>query len=98
MRWAPGVVIFSGWTYEHGNSLIIYHGDDYFTHYGHNQQNYKNQMEIVDRGEVIGSVGPTGISSGPHLHFEIWKNSDVLDPRKFIAIYKEKDISINETR
>ena len=90
---ASGVVVFSGWTYEHGNSLIIYHGDDYFTHYGHNQQNYKNQMEIVDRGEVIGSVGTTGISSGPHLHFEIWKGFEAMDPLNYFPEFQETDLT-----
>ena len=68
---ASGLVIFSGWTYEMGNQIILYHGDGYFTHYGHNQQNLKHQLDIVKRGEVIGLVGNSGISSGPHLHFEI---------------------------
>ena len=45
---ASGVVVFSGWTYEFGNLIIIYHGDDYFTHYGHNQQNLKNpQYKLI---------------------------------------------------
>ena len=45
-------------------------------------------------GQVIAKVGDTGESNGPHLHFEIWKNNRVLDPRDLIEEYKKKDVSI----
>ncbi len=84
---ATGVVVFSGWTYEFGNMIILYHGDDYFTHYGHNKQNFKKQSDIVKRGEVIGLVGSTGISTGPHLHFEVWREFTPLDPIIYFPEY-----------
>lgn len=90
---ASGLVVFSGWTYEYGNLVIIYHGDDYFTHYGHNMKNFKQQMDRVDRGEVIGLVGNTGVSSGPHLHFEVWKRFTALDPLIFFPEYKATDLT-----
>lgn len=94
---AKGVVIFSGWTYELGNMIIIYHGDDYFTHYGHNKNNFKNQLDLVERGEVIASVGSTGISSGPHLHFEVWREFTPLDPLIYFPEFSLVDLtSINE--
>ena len=68
---ASGMVVFSGWTYEMGNLIIIHHGDGYFTHYGHNQINLKSKLDLVTRGEVIGLVGNTGISTGPHLHLSL---------------------------
>ena len=68
---SSGVVVFSGWTYELGNLIIIYHGGDYMTHYGHNQKNLVSRLNVVKRGDVIGYVGDTGISSGPHLHFSL---------------------------
>ena len=74
------MVVFSGWTYEFGNVIILYHGNDYFTYYGHNKKNLKSQWDIVERGEVIGIVGSTGVSSGPHLHFEIWKEFSPINP------------------
>ena len=49
---------------------------------------------FVKKGEVIGLVGNTGISTGPHLHFEIWKNHHIIDPRKLIKEYEIKDVSI----
>ena len=93
---ASGLVIFSGWTYEMGNQIILYHGDGYFTHYGHNQQNLKYQLDIVKRGEVIGLVGNTGISSGPHLHFEIWKDKKSIDPLLYFPEFKKTDLTSNK--
>ena len=90
---ASGLVIFSGWTYEMGNQIILYHGDGYFTHYGHNQQNLKYQLDIVKRGEVIGLVGNSGISSGPHLHFEIWKDKKSIDPVLYFPEFKKTDLT-----
>ncbi|MFQ6674600.1 MAG: M23 family metallopeptidase, partial [Fidelibacterota bacterium] len=69
---ASGMVVFSGWTYQHGNQIILYHGDDYFSVYGHNERNLVEERQFVERGELIALVGETGITTGPHLPFEIW--------------------------
>lgn len=92
---AKGIVIFSNWTNHLGNTVIIYHKDGYFSVYGHNQRNAVFARQHVERGEVIGFVGNTGISDGPHLHFEIWKDGIPLDPVKLIYSYKKSDISTN---
>jgi len=92
---ASGFVVFSGWTYNFGNYVILYHGDDYFTVYGHNLNNFVKTRDFIKRGEVIGSAGGTGISSGSHLHFEVWKNGEPIDPIKFFPKYKYKDMSVN---
>ncbi len=95
---ASGMVVFSGDMGELGNTIILAHKKGFFTVYGHNDENLVKIRQQVNRGSAIARVGESGLSDGPHLHFEIWKNSEVLDPREFIEIYKEKDISINETR
>ncbi len=92
---ASGVVVFSGWTYDFGNYIILYHGDDYFTVYGHNKNNLVETRDFVKRGDVISTTGSTGITSGPHLHYEIWKNGTVVDPLELFPNYKQKDISVN---
>ena len=79
-----GVVIISSWTYDLGNFIIIYHGNDIFTLYAHNQLNFKQRASIVRKGDPIATVGSTGQSSAPHLHFEIWKNGIPIDPKKLI--------------
>ena len=90
---SSGVVVFSGWTYEMGNLIIIYHGGDYMTHYGHNQRNLVSRLDIVKRGDVIGFVGNTGMSSGPHLHFEVWKGDSSIDPLIYFPSYLKKDLT-----
>ncbi len=93
---AAGTVVFSGWTYDLGNLIILYHGNGYFSHYGHNQLNLVEQHQVIQRGQVIANAGNTGISSGPHLHFEIWKDGQVLDPFLFFPEYKQKDLSSSD--
>ena len=89
-----GMVVFSGEKLETGNTIIIAHEFGFFTVYGHNDTNLVSERDLIVRGQVIGTVGDTGKSDGPHLHFEIWKNNRVLDPRDLIKEYKKKDVSI----
>ena len=91
---ASGVVIFSDWTYKYGNLIIIYHRDGYFTHYAHNRQNFKAPLDKVERGEVIALVGNTGSSTGPHLHFEIWRDFMPVDPLDYFPDYTLKDLTL----
>ena len=83
---ANGYVVFSGWTYDDGNMLIISHGDRYMTVYKHNQSLFKSAHSIVKRSEVIGALGTSGHTSlGPHLHFEVWKDGIPHDPEEYIV-------------
>jgi len=82
---ADGVVLFTGWTVDGGNVLIIEHGYGFMTLYKHNERNLVNRLEKVTQGQVIALVGNTGkISSGPHLHYEVWKNGKPVDPVHYI--------------
>lgn len=88
---ASGMVVFSGWSFPYGNLIIIYHGDDFFSLYGHNQRNLVRERQMVERGQLIALVGETGHTTGPHLHFEIWKGDEPVDPTLFIVQYRTKN-------
>jgi murein DD-endopeptidase MepM/ murein hydrolase activator NlpD len=83
---ADGTVIFSGWTNDAGYMLIIEHGFGFITIYKHNDRNLVTYLEKVERGQVIALLGNTGeITSGPHLHFEIWRNGKPVNPVIYIG-------------
>tara|TARA_B100000945_G_C20244554_1_gene531602 strand:- start:28 stop:750 length:723 start_codon:yes stop_codon:yes gene_type:complete len=88
-----GIVVFSGFEKTFGNTIIIKHKNDYLTLYGHNDTNLVKLRDIVSKEQIIAKVGTTGVSHGPHLHFEIWQNNNILDPRELIEKYKKKDLS-----
>lgn len=71
---APGTVIFSGWKKGYGNTVILEHDDGMVTVYAHHSRNSVSEGERVDLGSVIAATGSTGRSTGPHLHFEAWRN------------------------
>ena len=91
---ASGVVVFSGWTPDLGNLVVIYHNNEYFTYYGHNELILVNSYEKVDRGDAIATSGNSGISSGPHLHFEIWKDGEPVDPLLYFPELNQSNISV----
>jgi murein DD-endopeptidase MepM/ murein hydrolase activator NlpD len=82
---AGGVVIFAGRMHEYGNAVEINHGDGYVTRYAHQDKLRVSVGQVVKRGQVIGAVGTSGRASGPHLHFEVLKNGQYVDPRRYIA-------------
>ena len=91
---ASGQIVFSGWTTEFGNLVVIYHNNEYFTYYGHNELILVNTYDKVDRGDVIATSGNSGISSGPHLHFEIWKDGVAVDPLSYFPELNKLNISV----
>ncbi len=75
-----GVVIYSGWNnWGYGNTIVLAHGP-FITLYGHLLASSVRCGQIVAAGQVIGQVGTTGNSTGPHLHFEIWSGQTKTDP------------------
>ena len=82
---ADGVVIFSEWSIDTGYVIILEHNKGYLSVYKHNESLNNFQGDIVQAGDIIGTVGNTGeYSTGYHLHFELWNNGYPLNPEDFI--------------
>ena len=64
--------------------IVIDHGYGFVTRYGHLSKIDVKRGQLVSRGEVIAKMGSTGYSTGPHLHYEVWRNGKVFNPRDFI--------------
>ena len=80
-----GVVIFTDWSVKTGYVIQVQHTNDLISVYKHNSILLKKQGDYVRAGEVLGVVGNTGAeSSGPHLHFELWRAGNPLNPENFI--------------
>ena len=79
-----GVVMWSGKRFGYGNMVEINHGNGYITRYGHNKENVVKVGDTVKKGQVIAQMGNTGRSTGPHVHFEVWRSGRTVDPMKFI--------------
>lgn len=79
-----GEVIFSGWWDGYGKAVIIDHGKGISTVYGHMSRLYMQKGQTVMKGQVIGLLGSTGYSTGPHLHFEVRKNGTPMNPARWL--------------
>jgi murein DD-endopeptidase MepM/ murein hydrolase activator NlpD len=81
-----GMVIFSEWSAETGNVIIVQHLNNLISIYKHNSVLLKKVGTFVNRGDVIALVGNSGeFTTGPHLHFELWADGSPLDPENFIS-------------
>ena len=78
---SDGVVQFAGRSSGYGNFIKVTHGNGYGTGYGHLSRIYVRGGETVRRGQRIGAVGNTGLSTGPHLHYELYRNGMAVNPR-----------------
>ncbi|HEY0722340.1 MAG TPA: M23 family metallopeptidase [Gammaproteobacteria bacterium] len=81
---AAGVVTWSGNRLGYGNMVEVTHGNGYVTRYGHNEKNLVKMGEMIKKGQPIALMGSTGRSTGPHVHFEVYFNGQVVDPMKYI--------------
>ena len=80
-----GKIIFSEWSLETGYVVVIDHGENIISVYKHNSKILKEQNNFVQAGEVIAYSGNQGnLSTGPHLHFELWKNGTPIDPEPLL--------------
>lgn len=81
---APGAVVFAGAQADYGLAVILDHGNDIKTLYGHLQRLLVTPGQKVERGQVIALSGNTGKSSGPHLHYEITVKGQPVNPRRYL--------------
>jgi murein DD-endopeptidase MepM/ murein hydrolase activator NlpD len=82
---ADGVVVFAGWYGDYGKTVIIRHPSGYLTLYAHLSKIDVKEGQRVKAGDVVGRVGSTGRSTGPHLHYEVIEDNKPIDPSKFLA-------------
>lgn len=82
---AAGIVTFSGKRAGYGNLVEINHGNGFATRYGHNSTNLVAVGDTVSKGQAVALMGSTGRSTGPHVHFEVWRGGKVVNPLKYLS-------------
>ncbi len=84
---ADGVVINTEWTLNYGYVVYIQHADGYITIYKHCSNLVKHEGDVILKGDILGTVSSSGLmSTGPHVHIEIWHNGIALDPAKYLVL------------
>ncbi|HJP50057.1 MAG TPA: M23 family metallopeptidase [Pseudomonadales bacterium] len=81
---AAGVVVFAGDRNGYGEMVEVNHGNGFSTRYGHHKELLVKVGDIVKKGQIVGLMGSSGRSTGPHVHFEVFKNGRVVDPSSYI--------------
>jgi murein DD-endopeptidase MepM/ murein hydrolase activator NlpD len=84
---ADGIISVSGWVGGNGNIVVIEHGKGFTSAYAHNTKNLVKVGQKVKRGDTIALSGSTGMSTGPHVHYEVWKGGVHVNPIHYL---KEK--------
>ena len=82
-----GTVIISSYNKYRGNYVVVSHGSGNTTTYQHLSSRSVSVGDKVAQGQVVGITGTTGVSSGPHLHFEITENGQIVNPLKYLTDY-----------
>jgi murein DD-endopeptidase MepM/ murein hydrolase activator NlpD len=83
---ADGTVIVSSWTQDSGNVIMVQHQSNLISVYKHNAELLKKVGTFVNAGEILSIVGNSGeMTSGPHLHFELWYNGNSVNPEEFVT-------------
>jgi len=83
---AAGIVTWAGPRSDYGNMVEISHGNGYITRYAHNQKNLVTVGEKVDKGEIIAVMGSSGRSTGTHVHFEVIRNGQPVNPKQYLVL------------
>ena len=89
---ADGTVSMAKYYGSYGNAIIITHSDTFQTLYGHLMEMDVEDGDVVKKGDIIGSVGSTGRSTGPHLHYEVIKDGEPVDPKAYFNMDGEFEI------
>ena len=79
-----GVVTWSGPKSRYGLMVEVNHGNGFATRYAHAEKLFVNVGDLVEKGQRLALVGSTGRSTGPHVHFEVYKNGRIVDPAAYI--------------
>jgi murein DD-endopeptidase MepM/ murein hydrolase activator NlpD len=82
---AAGVVTYAGKHGGYGNLVEINHGNGFVTRYGHNSKVLVAVGDTVSKGQEVALMGSTGRSTGPHVHFEVWRSGKVVNPIKYLS-------------
>ena len=85
----PGVVIKAGWNGGYGRMVEVDHGNGFSTRYGHLSKIASRTASSCRAGDVVGKVGSSGRSTGPHLHYEVRRNGDAINPLAFLKAGKK---------
>lgn len=89
---AGGQIVKAGWHHAYGLNIEIEHTPKWRTRYAHARLLYVVTGQYVEAGQFIGQVGSTGRSTGPHLHFEVWRNGEPIDPFLVVQGLPKKSI------
>ena len=83
---AKGTVVRSGWDMGYGNVVEVQHAEGFSTRYAHLSKRLVQPGDLVERGSILGEVGSTGRSTGPHLHYEVFSKDRVINPANVLHI------------
>ncbi|MGP2492658.1 M23 family metallopeptidase [Mesorhizobium sp. PUT5] len=86
---APGIVVKAGWNGGYGRMVEVDHGQGFTTRYGHLSSILVSVGQQLAAGDVIGQTGSSGRSTGPHLHYEVRRNGEAINPLRFLAVGKK---------
>ena len=81
---AAGVVTWSGERYGYGNLVEVNHGGGYVTRYAHAREILVAVGDVVEKGQTVALMGSSGRSTGPHVHFEVLRAGNAVDPLRYV--------------
>jgi murein DD-endopeptidase MepM/ murein hydrolase activator NlpD len=83
---ADAIVVEASYDKTHGHYIILKHDETYTTRYNHLSKTSVKKGDEIEKGAEIGKVGSTGMSTGPHLHYEVLKNNEHVDPMDYLKV------------